>query len=395
MENFFYKEIFGFSFFLLSILFLVDCSTQNKLNGNQVSKIDTTEFIDSAHHWYDIKDKDKIIEPLPGQKRFSSNESEKIAENILLYQKSNGGWPKNYDMQAILTDEQKNALVKSKDVLNTCFDNGATHSQLNYLARVIARTNEEKYRVAFKKGLKFILSAQYSNGGWPQFYPDTSGYRKYITYNDGAMIGVMKLLQKIVDKEIGYKLPDSELYEEVLASFKRGIECILNTQIKESDSLLVWCQQNDNISLKPANARTFEPAAICNGESSEIVEFLMSLQNPNEKVVKSIKSAVQWFLKSRIYGIRLETVKATRTEFTYRDSDTDKILVKDPKAKPIWARYYQLKTHLPIFCNRDGIIVYSFNEVERERRDGYAWYVYDPQKVIDNYSYWLERLNAN
>lgn len=377
------------------ILFFVNCSVQTKLNDNQIMQIDSTEFIDSAHHWYDIKDTDKIIEPLKDQKKYSANDFEKIANNILFYQKSNGGWAKNYDMQAILTEEQKNAIVKSKDVINTCFDNGATHSQLNYLAQVIARTNNEKYKVAFISGLKFILSAQYPNGGWPQFYPDTSGYRKYITYNDGAMIGVMKLLQRIVNKEIGYQLADSKLYEKVLHSFSKGIDCILNTQIKESDSLLVWCQQHNNITLEPEKARTFEPAAICNGESSEIVEFLMSLQNPSDRIIKSIQSAIKWFLNSRVYGIRLETIKAPKTEYTFRTSDTDRILVEDSNAKPIWARYYQLETHKPIFSNRDGKIVYSFEEVERERRIGYAWYVYDPQIVLDNYQNWLEMINEN
>lgn len=395
MNNFFCKFIFRSIALLLITIFFMNCSVQTKLSDDQTLQIDTTEFIDSAHHWYDIKDTDKMIEPLKDQKKHLANELEKIADNILLYQKSNGGWSKNYDMQAVLTDEQRKTILNSKEILNTCFDNGATYSQLNYLAYVFSRTENQKYRNAFIEGIKFVLSAQYKNGGWPQFYPDTSGYRKYITYNDGAMIGLMKLLQRIVNKEKGYELVDLELYEKVEQSFNKGIECILNTQIKESDSLLVWCQQHNNRTLAPEKARTFEPAAICNGESSEIVEFLMSLKNPNERIKKSIQSAVKWFLISRIYGIRLETIKAPKTEYTYRTSETDRILVKDSNAKPIWTRYYQLKTHLPIFCNRDGVIVYSYNEVERERRIGYAWYVYDPQSVLDYYSNWIERINEN
>lgn len=364
------------------------------LSGLSDLTIPTAEFEDSAHHWYDIKDTDKVIEPLADQKRYSPEEYEEIADNILLYQKSHGGWPKNYDMRAVLTPEQSYVVTKSKDAFNTCFDNGATHSQVNYLGQVLARNNQPKYRRAFTSGLRYILSAQYANGGWPQYFPDTSGYRKYITYNDGAMVGIMKLLQKIVNKDAGYQLHDEPaLYDSVLRSFNMGIECLLNTQIKESDSLLVWCQQHDNVTLLPAAARTFEPAAICNGESAEIVEFLMSIRNPTERIKNSIHAAIKWYEKSRIYGITVKTIPAPQVEFIYRSSNTDRVVVEDPDAPPIWTRYYQLQTHQPIFCNRDGVIVYSLAEVERERRVGYAWYVYDPQKILDYYPKWLKRIN--
>jgi PelA/Pel-15E family pectate lyase len=209
------------------------------------------------------------------------------------------------------------------------------------------------------------------------------------------MIGVMKLLQRIVNKGSDYNFIDSTMYSKVIVSFQRGIDCIINTQIIESDTLLVWCQQHNNITLKPEDARTFEPASLCNGESVGIVELLMSLNNPDERVIKSIKSAVKWFEESKIFGIRVQTISAPHTEYTYRDSDIDRIVVEDPEAKSIWARYYQLETHKPIFCNRDGKIVYSLDEVERERRIGYAWYVYDPQKVLDKYPAWLEKQNVH
>lgn len=393
MKNILTKNFILFFIYLMSLLLFINCSAQTTSNQTHSSIIDTTEFLNSSRHWYFIKDTDKIIEPLEDQKKHSAKDFEKIADNILLYQKNNAGWAKNYDMQAILTSEQVFAVVKSKNILNTSFDNSATFSHLNYLAKAFSLSKNEKYKDAFIKGIKFIISAQYDNGGWPQFYPDTSGYRKYITYNDGAMMGVMKLLQRIVNEETDYSIGNTELYDKIVNSFEKGIECILNTQIKESDSLLVWCQQHDNITLKPEDARAYELVSLCNGESAEIVKFLMSLKNPDERVIESVSSAVKWFEYSKISGIRIETIKAPHSEYQYRNSDHDKILVEDQNAKPIWARYYSLETHIPIFCNRDGKIVYSFSEVERERRIGYAWYVYDPQGVLDKYPTWLKMIN--
>lgn len=369
----------------------MNCTAKIEDKENELKIIDTSEFYDSAHHWYDIHDEVKIIEPSSDPKRFNSNNIIEIADNILLFQKANGGWAKNYDMQAILTEEQKETLARAKHQLNTTFDNGATYSQLNYLAKVHSITKAEKYKQAFLQGIDFVLSAQYGNGGWPQFYPDLSSYKKYITFNDGAMIGIMKLLQKIVDHPKAFSFIDDSLSEKIKAAYEKGIECMLNCQIQENGKLTAWCQQHDNVDFHPQNARSFEPAAICNGESASIVKFLMSIEDPNKRIVKSVKSAVKWFEDSRIYGIRVEKIKADKVEYVYHTTDLDMIVVEDSKAKPIWTRFYELGTRKPMFCNRDGKVVYALSEVERERRTGYAWYVYDPQEVLDLYPEWLEK----
>jgi PelA/Pel-15E family pectate lyase len=48
--------------------------------------------------------------------------------------------------------------------------------------------------------------------------------------------------------------------------------------------------------------------------------------------------------------------------------------VEDPNAPTLWARFYDLETGQPFFCNRDGEKVYRLADVELERRSGYAWY---------------------
>ncbi|NWF88660.1 MAG: pectate lyase [Ignavibacteriaceae bacterium] len=380
-------SIFSFLFTFI----LIGCAASRILTNNSNQDIDTREFYDSAHHWYDINDEAKIISPNSDQRKYSLNEIEKIADNILLFQKANGGWAKNYDMLAILSDEQKAAVLKAKDELNTTFDNGATHSQLNYLAEAYLLTKKNDYKKAFIHGLNFVLSAQYENGGWPQFYPDTSGYKKYITFNDGAMIGIMKLLQKIVSRSVEFSFLGSEILNRINNSFEKGIECILNCQINENGKLLVWCQQHDNIDFHPQNARSFELASICNGESSAIVKLLMSIKNPSERIKKSIINAVKWFEDSRIYGIRVDEIKADKADFIYHSSTSDRVVIEDANAKPIWTRFYELGTHRPMFCNRDGKVVYSLTEVDRERRTGYAWYIYDPQEVLDLYLDWEQK----
>ncbi len=353
---------------------------------------DISGFQDSAHHWYDIADEDKLFLPSPNQPRFKPSEVGQIADNILLYQKSNGGWPKNYDMLAILTPEEKRILDSVRNDVNSTFDNGSTYSQVEFLARVYRKTGDDKYRDACLKGLDFILSAQYPNGGWPQFYPDTSGYRKYITFNDGAMVGIMTVFLHILQNEPSYSFVSSELKEDVRRSFEKGVDCILKCQVVDNGVLTAWGQQHDNIDFHPQSARAFEPASLAGRESAEIVLLLMSIDKPEKRIVTSVQAAVRWFSRSGISGIRVREFKAPVAHYKYRTTvDYDREVVEDPNAPVIWARMYELGTNRPLFCNRDRKPVYSLAEVDRERRAGYSWYEYEPAEVLKKYPAWQKK----
>ena len=387
------KNILVFAIFI-SLVFL---SSSNPQDVEKASKkaIDVSGFYDSAHHWKDITDHEQFIVMLPNQKKYKPTQVKEIADNILLYQQKNGGFPKNYDMMAILTPEQKAILKEGRDSLRTTFDNGATHSQVEYLAKAYSLLKDKRYADAALRGIHFMLDAQYPNVGFPQFYPDTSGYRKYITFNDGAMIGVMKVFKNIVTNDPDFSFVDNVTRAKVKVAYDKGLDCILKCQIVENGKLTIWYQQHDEINFKPRGARTFELPSKCGDESADIVLFLMSIKHPGKAIINSIKSAVEWFKESELHGIREETIKAPKVVFKYRTSVTDRIVVKDPKAPPVWARFYTLKGNKQFFCDRNGIAVYSLAQVGRERRDGYTWYNYEPQKVLDAYPAWLKMIGES
>ncbi len=355
------------------------------------ARIDYGPFADNSNHWYYGFDSKNLINPLPDRPRYKPDELTNIGDNILLFQKENGGWPKNYDIFAILTDAQKDSVAAAKDATNTTFDNGSTYTQTGALAIVYAATHADKYWTAALKGLDFILKAQYPNGGWPQYYPLESDYSRCITYNDGVYEGIMRLLKAIGDREPQYALVDDERRRRLAAAFDKGMECIMKTQINDAGKPTAWCQQYDEVSLQPAWARKFEPPSICNKESAGLVLFLMSIDHPGKEIIAAVDNAVAWFRDSRIYHCRVRTIAAPRMVTPFRVSVSDRVVVTDSTAPPIWTRYYELKTHRPIFCNRDSKIVYSLAEVTRERRDGYGWYTYDPQKVLDAYPEWKRK----
>jgi len=356
------------------------------------TKIEYAPFSDNTNHWYSISDKNNLINALPEKPRYKESEIEKIADNILLFQKNNGGWPKNYDFFAILTPEQAKIVKASKAQTNTTFDNSSTYTQIAALAIAYQATKVEKYKTSCLAGLNFVLQAQYKNGGWPQYYPiEKNNYSSHITYNDNAMLGIMQLFKNILDKNPLYSFIDQNMTERIKISYNNGLECILKTQINDAGKLTAWCQQHDEVTLQPVWARKFEPPSICNKESSDLVLFLMSIDNPGNAIKESIQNAVAWFKESTIHNTIVKTIDVPLVQTPYKTSTHDKIVVTDSTAPAIWARFYELKTHRPLFCNRDSKVVYSLAEVERERRDGYGWYTYSPQKILDKYPAWQRK----
>ncbi|MDP4262247.1 MAG: pectate lyase [Bacteroidota bacterium] len=353
--------------------------------------IDTAIFQDASHHWYDLYEKNRVIQPRARQPRYKATDLTSVADNILLYQKNNGGWPKNYDMLAILTPQQKDSLIRDKNVLNTTFDNRTTYSHIACLAKIYYVTKIEKYKEAALKGLDYIMDAQYDNGGWPQYFPLEKNYSRHITYNDDAFAGIMLLLKDIIEEKPQYDFIDGRRRKKLKASFDKGIKCILKTQINDAGKPTAWCQQYDEISLEPAWARAFEPPSICNGESVEVVSLLMSINNPGPEIINAVQNAVAWFKESEILETRVKVIPAPDLVTPYKISKSDRVVVHDSLAPPIWTRYYELKTHRPLFCNRDSKVVYSLAEVSRERRDGYTWYTYAPQKILNEYPAWQQK----
>lgn len=380
------------NYYVFLFAFLFSSAFVNAQSDKKDADVITTKpFGDSERHWYGIKDATNLVNPVPNQPRYDESDYTKIADNMILFQRANGGWPKNYDMRAILTPEQVEKVASTKALLHTTFDNETTYTHIYYLAQVYTATKIDKYKQASEKGIQFILDAQFANGGWPQYFPLEKNYSRHITFNDGAYMGIINLLDKIVNNNPNFAFIDEGLKSNVTTAYNKGLDCILNMQIKDKGKLTAWCQQHDEETLAPAWARKFEPPSICNGESVDVVLFLMKIKNPNERIIQSIQSAVKWFADSRIYNTKVESFEIEAFDSKYKTVKRDVRVVVDSTAAPIWTRFYELGTERPLFCDRDSKFLYSLAEVSVERRSGYAWYTSSPQKVLDKYAAWQKK----
>ena len=311
---------------------------------------------------------------------YAVDEATRIANQVLMYQRDNGGWSKNIDMAAMLTQAEREKLAREKTDVDTTIDNGATTTQLAYLAKVITAKNIDAHKAGFFKGLDFLLAMQYENGGFPQFYPLRDDYSREITFNDNAMINAVRVLRDIAAKKDEYLFVDEERRVKAERAVARAVPLILKLQVVVDGKKTVWAAQYDEKTFKPAAARTFEPISLSAGESVGIVRFLMQ-EKPSPEIADAIESAIAWYGKNKLAGIRWERRKG------------ENVVIKDKTAPPIWARFYQMETMRPIFIGRDAVIKYDVMQIEAERRNGYAWYVSEPNELLnEDYPKWKKKV---
>ena len=320
---------------------------------------------------------------------FQTDEARRVGDQVLLFQRTTGGWPKNTDMSSRMTDMDVARVKKEQSRTDdSTIDNGATTMQMLYLARLYQTTGDERYRDGFRRGLDYLLDGQYENGGWPQVWPNTTGYRAHITFNDDAIVNILEIFDDIRNGLAPYEgdLIDKEQRKRVEKAFKRAIECILKCQIYVDGKPTVWCQQHYKDTYAPAPARVFEHASYCTQESAGLVRLLMSLPNPDKRIKAAIHGAMKWFDTYKLTGLKL-----VRTGWRPGEK-RDTRLVEDPMAKkPLWGRFYDFTYCEPYVCDRDGIARRRLEQIGLERRTGYSWYGDRAADLYPLYEEWANR----
>jgi len=299
--------------------------------------------------------------------------TEAVAENMLLLQTASGGWSKHHQGKAVdydhaFTPAERAALRAPDRKDDATIDNKATTREIVHLLEAHQRTGNPAYLAAARRGVDYLLAAQYPNGGWPQYYPDRSLYRHQITFNDDAMTRVLELLQDIVEGKGALAQLTPEYGERARVALDKGIACVLATQVRIGSQLTIWAAQYDETTLQPAKARSYELPSLAVSESVGVVRVLMRQPQPSPQVLAAVDSAARWLEAHRMRDLARRKIDAPGEE-----TGQDVVIVAEPGAS-LWARFYDLERQEPMFVNREGEQVASFADMPNERRVGYAWY---------------------
>jgi pectate lyase len=304
---------------------------------------------------------------------FTSEDGLRTMDHLMSWQSPLGGWAKGYDAAS---PHEPGQFIGEWEGHGT-FDNGATCAEIRLLARAFRLSGRSVVRQGVERGLDFVIGAAYPNGGWPQRFPPPSDYGRAITFNDEVMVNVLELLRAVSSDE-DFAFLDSDRRARVQAAYQAGLQCLLRCQIRVGDTLTGWAQQYDPVSLEPVGGRSYEPRAIASRESARVLDFLLTLDQPTAASRRAIHAAAAWLKASEITGRRLE-----------RTSE-DVVLVDDPDAPPLWARFYEISTNRPIYCNRDGKCVDALADIKLERRVDYEWLGRWGSPVLSRYRQWVE-----
>lgn len=321
---------------------------------------------------------------------YGSEEAVRIADNVLLYQHDNGGWGKNIDLTRTITPEERPEILQELDEIETLIDNGATHTEIRYLARAHQATGHERFAEGARRGIEYLLAAQYPNGGWPMNFPPKRGYYEHITFNDGSMIGVLRVLRDAAAGRDEFEFVDEPLRERARLAVEKGIDVILKCQVVVDGRPTAWCAQHDQVNLRPQLARSYELPSLSGQESVEIVRFLMEIDDSSPEIRAAIEGAVEWFEQVKINGLIVETIRDESLPRGY-----DRVVREDPSAPPLWARFYEIGTNRPMFVGRDGVVKDSLDQIEHERRVAYSYLgEYATELLKTDYPKWREKTRS-
>jgi pectinesterase len=281
---------------------------------------------------------------------FLTDSARLVGANVMAHQIENGAWPKNINFFR-LEDSIVNSQFSIVNLNEATIDNGATTTEIRFLMRLFAATGDSLCLESALRGVRYLLSMQYDNGGFPQYFPRHDHYHARITFNDDAMVSVLRLLREVSLRRAPYGPFPLELSVEAAAAVDKGVACILACQYVQHGVRTVWAQQYDEHTLQPAPARAFELAGLCSAESAAIVEFLQTVSADHPEVLPAIEDAINWLRAHQLPDGR-------------------------------WARFYTLEDNRPFFCGRDGVMRFSLDEIEEERQKGYSWYNTRPAKLL-------------
>ncbi|WKL57138.1 pectate lyase [Asticcacaulis sp. ZE23SCel15] len=327
---------------------------------------------------------------------YKTAEARAVADSIISYQTPAGGWGKNqpYNVpprqkgQAYVGGNEGRVndpanfdrpLIDKWSYVGTT-DNGATITEIRYLARVAVQNPAEAtlYHKSIVRGIEYLLAAQFPNGGWPQVWPLQGGYHDMVTLNDNAMEGVISLMRDAGAGKGDFAFLPDALKARARAAEQAGLKALLAGQVVIDGKLTLWPQQYDPLTGQPTSARNYEPPSLSSTESAGILMYLMQRPDPSPEEIKAVHAGAAMLKALKIDGYVFKRV----------EGDDGRRLHAQTDAPPLWSRYYDMKTFKPIFSDRSKQIFDTVDDVSAGRRNGYAWFSTSPQKAIEAYETW-------
>ena len=321
----------------------------------------------------------------PSRAILTSPAARLTARALISWQTPSGAWSKAVDCSSTQRLPAQHWTSQTGDGWHYCgtLDNRTTISQLIYLAAFTEATSDPEALLAVTRGLSWLFSAQFPNGGFPQVFPLEPGYHEAITLNDDAMTHTIALLDAAASGTSPWSWLDPSLRSQCAASRDAAIRCLLDCQYRHDGQLTIWAAQHDPLSLAPIAARRKEPASLSGSESSAWLKWLMRHGPLTSDSIAAVSAALKWLAAHPVTGLR------------HHKAPDGTHFLPDPLSKEIrWARFYHPSSAHPLFYGSDDGKSYpDFESMRRHNRVAYDYFTDAPASLLaSEHQRWLKRL---
>lgn len=256
---------------LAALLLVAGCSTQEPV----YREIPTTGFAKALAFWQ-------------SQQQGAGNESRllaadniiAIADNLLLMQRNNGGWPAHQNPFRKLSREERLQYLKDQNAKDASFLDYNIFPQIFYLSHVYLQTGDVRYRNAARKGLRLVIASQLYNGGWTLRAGREAPGGEDVRVDMAVTLDALQFLRQIAAGDMPYGYIPFDMRKQAADAVRKGDELLLRLQQADNSRLSLWASAYGLNSSQPVAAQGEVLAALNVPLSVRIIYYLMALQRP-------------------------------------------------------------------------------------------------------------------
>ena len=287
-----------------------------------------------------------------------------LTTNLISWQLPCGGWSKGVSYAA--PRPPGSAWTSGSDPHHYAgtFDNRSTTGQLLFLAKRYTASPDDTIKASVERGIDYLLEAQFPNGAWPQNYPLEGSYQDSITLNDEAMLHAIEVLMAASAGTGDWAWLDAQRKSNATAAVARGVQALLELQVKVDGEPTVWAAQYDLLTMQPVSARGYELAALCGGESVNVLRLLFKVRPVTPELTAAVESGMAWFSAHKVEA-----------------------------SEKGWSRFYDLRTQQPFYPGKlDGKAYPGEDAMRKNNPGGYDFGVKKAADLPKYYAKWLKTL---
>ncbi|MDO3387704.1 pectate lyase [Gilvimarinus sp. SDUM040013] len=271
-----------------------------------------------------------------------------VAENLLLMQRNNGGWPAYHNPFRRLSDTERLQYLKDQNAKDSSFRNYNIFPQVFYLSHVYLQTGDVRYRNAARRAIRLIMASQVYNGGWTLQASDQPQEGEAVLIDTATTLDAQVFLRKVAAGEIPYGYIPFDMRRQAAEAVRKGDQLLLRMQQAYDSRLAIWASAY-RLSTSLADAADGEAIAALNVPLSvRVVRYLMAIKRPPAEIVRSVEGAAEWFR-----GNTLQRWLARQSEASTRSVTSLKSRERLPD-KALWAQRYDIVSSTPLHSSATG-----------------------------------------